>query len=752
MKHLAAATLAFLLIVPAWGQDGIRVTKVKGSVDFQKRGEPGGNVTAGQVLPADSQIQTREGSSAELKFPDGSIISVGPSTRFRLSTVAYGEAVDTGKFNIDYGKILAKFSKIEKKRDYQFITPTSVAGVRGTAFGLGVSQGADQLVVTEGSVALGNDRTPAQVVSAGQFASIGQEGFATPPRAASAAEIKAMEEGVPGGFSQLGQAAQNPTPVAATTPAPAPEPTTPPPAATTTPAATAKTEPAPAKAATDGKAAAPAPAPAAPAGAEKPFGMGFDFGPVVMDGQTMTRIALAPEIRLGKFGIGFDVEVFLDGTGKPSSRGWDFSSAQATLDSIFRKITYIQWSQKAAVTSGRDPIFFRLGQLDRVTLGMGYIMDGYNNGLRYPAEKALGLDLALGVGSGFRLGFEYMINNFADLANNGMIMGGRLFVNPFGAAKSPILKGIQIGTTYVADFNQYAGLRTSTNGESYTAYPTITNAADRLTLSSTLQSLGVTNAIDLVTPNQLIRSYIAKQDYFGMWGADFMVPLIGNSLLVYGQMAMNHDLAQTVDTNAAVGWGFSAPAVFGGISLKDGTRIFSVRAEFRHQEGAFQSGYFNRNYDTVRARPNSSGIGYQTGDFSLSNSVYSGVYGWAELYLVLFYGSASYEALFAADTGTFGLGTFQAKLVFNKMILRKVPAISKILNNLEGYFVKRNIANPLLFWQPSPDMTFGYDLDLQLGGTPVHVINRFQMTYSFNAQGKLVENSFFSANVAMKIF
>ncbi|MBN8216659.1 MAG: FecR domain-containing protein [Spirochaetes bacterium] len=752
MKHLSMLALAAMLVLPAFPQEGIRVNKVKGAVAFQKRGEPGGAVSAGQILPADSQIQTGEGASAEIKFPDGSIITVGPSTRFRLSTVTYGEGLDSGKFNIDYGKILAKFSKIEKKRDYQFITPTSVAGVRGTAFGLGVSQGADQLVVTEGTVALGNDRTPPQMVGAGQFAAIGQEGFSTPPRPSTPADIKTMEDGVPGGFAQLGQPAAQASPA----PAPAPEPTPAPKETKPAPEPASKAAGAPASSTPPSQSAPAKDAPksepaAAPAG--KPFGMGFDFGPVVLDGQTMTRIALSPELRLGKFRMGLDLEVFLDGTGKPSNRGWDFSSTQAALDTILRKITYIQWSEKLAVTGGSDPVFFRVGQLESVTLGMGYIMDGYNNGLRYPAEKALGLDFALGVGKGFRLGFEYMINNFADLANQGMIMGGRLFVNPFGGSQSAILKGLQIGGAFAGDFNQYAGLRTTSAGNAYKVFPTITSRDNRVTLNGVLSNMGVNNALDLETPNEVINRFIAKRDFFGMWGADFKVPLIKNAFQVYGQMAMNIDPAQAgVDEVAATGWGFSAPGLYGSIGLADGTRIFSLKGEFRRQTGLFNSGYFNRNYDTVRSRPDATGVGYLANDSVMTGSTYSGVYGWAELYLVLFYGSASYEALFAESTGTFGMGTFQAKLVFNKEILKKVPAVSKILNNFEGYFVKRNISNPLLFWQPSPDMTWGYDLDLQLGGTPVHVLNRFQMTYQYNAQGVLTEQSFFSANVAMKIF
>jgi len=181
------------------------------------------------------------------------------------------------------------------------------------------------------------------------------------------------------------------------------------------------------------------------------------FGTVTMGGVQWQRFSFRPDIPIGKFGVGLDVEVFIDEKGKISKEGWDFSNRNKTWDTLLRKIYYLRYGKPL------DKLYALAGALDDVTLGYGLIMDGYRNTLNYPADKKLGLDFALRDVGTFGIGVQAMVNSFGDLKNEGAVVGGRVSVKPLKSMDKGLISKLTVGATFVRDINQFAGMKDSDN-------------------------------------------------------------------------------------------------------------------------------------------------------------------------------------------------------------------------------------------------------------------------------------------------
>ena len=128
------------------------------------------------------------------------------------------------------------------------------------------------------------------------------------------------------------------------------------------------------------------------------------------------QLQAQPDIPLGKFGIGLDLIVlynpYATDTGSQflaeDGESWDSPSTWLRL------IRYVSYAQPY------DPFYFRLGELDYLTIGHGSIMSGYSNydrrGLRVNLRK-----------SNSRYGVETVVNDLG----RPLIFGGRLFYRPF---------------------------------------------------------------------------------------------------------------------------------------------------------------------------------------------------------------------------------------------------------------------------------------------------------------------------------
>ena len=141
MNLPAAVFAAFLAVIPAAAQDAAtsdhwdaRITAVTGEVVVHPAGG-GDEVSAEAEMPLEEgdRVVTSAGASAEVALDGGSLIALRESTDFTLENTRKNASI----FSVALGSILAKIQKLGSQ-SLSVRTPSSVAAVRGTEFGVDV--------------------------------------------------------------------------------------------------------------------------------------------------------------------------------------------------------------------------------------------------------------------------------------------------------------------------------------------------------------------------------------------------------------------------------------------------------------------------------------------------------------------------------------------------------------------------------------------------------------------------------------
>ncbi len=116
-------------------------------------------VKRGQQLAAGDSVKTGEGARAELTFPDGSVVRIGPSSELKLDGAAFDGKSKQVKVEAELvgGSAWAKVATlVGKDAQFKVKTQNAVAGVRGTVFRVNVDKDEATVVkVYNGSVAVG---------------------------------------------------------------------------------------------------------------------------------------------------------------------------------------------------------------------------------------------------------------------------------------------------------------------------------------------------------------------------------------------------------------------------------------------------------------------------------------------------------------------------------------------------------------------------------------------------------------------
>lgn len=415
------------------------------------------------------------------------------------------------------------------------------------------------------------------------------------------------------------------------------------------------------------------------------------YGTVTMGGVQWQRFSFRPDIPFGNFGLGLDLELFIDNSGKISKEGWDFSSRNQTWDTLLRKIYYARYGKPA------DSLYARAGALDDVTLGYGLIMDGYRNSLNYPADKKLGMEFKLRDLGTFGVGIEGMVNSFGDLENDGAVVGARISARPFKPTEASLFSKLTVGITAVRDINQYAGLN-DTDGDGYPdaqdgfpadddlwvdtdhdgvadyidkngARQNIDPDADGDGLTDSWWSDGVNHGFDTDVTSDVPLNIRNNRKGITVYGLDAGIPVLEGPvrLDVYGQFAK----FDTGGDAGKGGWGIGAPGVQLSVSR------FLGRVEYRHFEGRFRPNFFDNLYENERVTF-VNGNPY-TKEMGLPNLSLNGAYGKAQYD---FYGLATAEATYQNMTGNRTYQDLTGRVRLLEPLLRHIPKISLI----EGYY------------------------------------------------------------------
>jgi hypothetical protein len=479
-------------------------------------------------------------------------------------------------------------------------------------------------------------------------------------------------------------------------------------------------------------------------------------GLVTVDNEQWTRIALGVDVPIWKFGIFFDIELFIDADGKFSDKGWNFGDDW--FDALTRKIRYIRFGQE------NDPLFVKVGGLSSVTLGYGFLVDRFTNMLHYPDQKLLGFQFNLNDLTPIGVSLQTVVADFKDFRNDGGVLGARLGLKPLKMTQIPVLGGLNIAGSYAVDINQYAPARKW----DFTLSPYNRNGLDRYDRDKD----GITDSSytydkygDKPYYAEMRASDIAKNDFdtviehkdkwasreedqYGLIGADVSIPLISSTILnldLYGQSGIRDD--------GKHGWGIGAP----GVALK--LAMFWANVEYRRVEGKFTPGYFNTYYldeRIIRNYTDLAGTRISIKEDRIPDDDLNGVFGRLGFNIAnVLTIDGSYQYMVGKDRDNTDQ-RFEVSSSVGDMIMQKIPKINK----LEAYYTKSEIGNYVLkvdkddkktydkFFDETPFMYYGYRLGFEIT-QGASLICDWRFGYKTQENGKLKSNNFLSVQTAI---
>ncbi len=666
------------------------------------------------VAPGDSLFMD-EKYSAAIKMGKGTKLALKGETRLSLQGSDTGIAV-----NLDLGQVFLIREDGPEVKSVKIVAVGCVFSPVGTAAAIKLTKAREPSVaVVRGKMRMDAPSGETMVVEPGNFGTFSsangklKTGKISPEALASlekwsgvALEPVAAEASVP----QKPDSAQQPN-ASGNTPAASPA-TQPVSGPSTAPASASATQPAAAPAPAAEKpvatsATTPEAGPAAAAGAEKskeappaeekkessgapeaPARVSWEISAnsVTVDGMQWTRLTISPDIPIWKFGLGLDIECFLDEKGSFSEKGWEFDKKNWQT-SLSRKLKYVRFGHE------KDPLFVKVGGLSNVTLGYGFIVDRFTNLLHYPDQKLVGVQFYLNDIGPAGITLQTMAPDLMEFkGGNGGIVTGRLAFAPLKSMKLPLFSALSVGATYATDLNEFAparswrvkGTPSDKNGNGLTDWDYAYSHADTAHVKYDMAH----KIVDSSTISYGKFDSTSKRRY-SLLGADIGMPIVKTGLLgidVYGQGGIVADSNMFKSKNT--GWGFGAP----GVQLTAAKGIFVAQVEYRHVHGKFTPGYFGTYYldERLQRYP----VPTVKSD-SLPSVDLDGIFGLAGVNVFnLVTAEASYQYMAGANDELDQ--RFEARGNIGEAILKRIPK----LNKLEMYLYKTDINRTVVVYTP----------------------------------------------------
>jgi len=534
----------------------------------------------GDELKLGWTIVTGKGDVAELKMTHtGTIIKVSQNTNFTLSQLR-GDTGGQDVFALAVGKVRTVAGKASGKDLYQIKTQSAVCGVRGSDIVIESLPGTfDKLTTLEGTGWIQNLDGQALDVAQGfavdalagfQAVKVPQDVFDSLANDMKFTKLDVNETMAINKAYQETVGTPPPAPAQPATPAP----TTPPPPRKSTALDNLMT-------------------------ALHDI-LGMEIGALNISGTTYQMVTLEPTFKIGSFKAALYLPVIYTGDMfNPSdwyhplgNNEWSFGTDKSGtipivedfLTDLLLKIKYIEWGNQ------RDPFFFKVGNLEDITIGHGLIMRDFANDADFPTVRRVGVNLGLDFG-GF--GFEAMVNDAA-LPD---IFGGRLYFRPI-----PGFKGA-LGFSTLVDWNP---------GKDY-------NGGAALVGDPIFFNPGVD--LDLPFFESDPFSIVAFAD-----GA-LMVPYFRSPPTDprYSGIPAGVAWNAVYDPTAALpvkNWG-AAAGLFGNLIIRD----LTWRVEFRDYTGAFIPQIYSSDYERQRSQFVSQVLGYLTNPTAVQDAQTLGIFG-----------------------------------------------------------------------------------------------------------------------------
>jgi hypothetical protein len=421
------------------------------------------------------------------------------------------------------------------------------------------------------------------------------------------------------------------------------------------------------------------------------------IGMVIIDGKMYQQFSLRPDIPFGKWGVGLDLTLRMDEDGKVKEDEWDDGF------DIFDKIYYVRYGEPG------DPLYFRVGGLDNVTLGYGIIMKRYANTIQYPQIKRIGGYIECQQGN---VTWQGMFNNMREFDQPGL-MGAR-------AAYNIGPKGLTIGATVAHDGNQFAGLIDDDDDGIPDQVDIFSGVNDFARLEEIRRLLTPAQIAQLIEwgylptiPDTLV-SYEDIKESVTMLGADIGYPLLkGRPVSIWGYA----QTAKIVD----FGWGWAFP----GARMVAGP--IEVGAEYRHYEKEFIGDFFNFSYEIERA---------QFGDDSLYHTKESRLAGLGTAngyYADILYSFANIGYLYSWYLNMHGPDYPEGKTVYGEAGV--TPPMVARLKKAAGYYFQPNVGT--LFHTRTDGLIYGGKLYFALAEN-VNLVYDHRISYANGVRSQTV--------------
>ncbi|MFQ6614674.1 MAG: hypothetical protein ACE5D1_07515 [Fidelibacterota bacterium] len=449
-------------------------------------------------------------------------------------------------------------------------------------------------------------------------------------------------------------------------------------------------------------------------------------GSVTLDGKVWNALAFRPVIPLGKAALALDLVFYIDGEGNLHKDEWDFSDGTAIKNTLLDKIYYIRWGQPG------DKLYFKIGALDRVSLGYGILVNGYSNTLLYPDVRKTGLDFGARIQ---RFAITGFVNDFKE---NLSLTGIRI--------ESSAFTGFPVAASAVLDRNQFLALR-DRDGDGrpdlvddfpenpqYWLDSDHDGWADKDPRELDIDGDGITDTLSGSIPGWPLDTTIVldtdiqtrpeplniqtTSDPVGAVALDIGFPLFSNqraSVSLYAQAAKLLGETRNPATGAKEQLGSGLIPLGAGITF--GPLRFNM--EYRMvPHGNFEFGYWSRTYDAERAVLSISGNDkiLITKESKLGEyGTLKGVYGQAVINLLNWFDiSASYQNLVGENWDS-NRQSFQTSTV--ESFLASVSLMKQVskLREARLYYQQQNVPNPFRF-EFTENTVMGYRLGLEMGG------------------------------------
>jgi len=110
-----------------------RVAWFMGEVHAERAGEKR-NLELGDTLSSEDTIVTGKNGNIEIMIGESGVLKIAKNTKLSVESLLAEEGNSDTRVNLDYGKVVSVVKKEKKDSNFTVVTPTTIAGVRGTAF------------------------------------------------------------------------------------------------------------------------------------------------------------------------------------------------------------------------------------------------------------------------------------------------------------------------------------------------------------------------------------------------------------------------------------------------------------------------------------------------------------------------------------------------------------------------------------------------------------------------------------------